>query len=56
VPHARNIHRRHGEEPKISLAPAVYLEEYKVEAMTVRYLYGTDITTRNEAERAVISQ
>jgi len=34
----------------------VYLDEYKVEAMMVRYLYGTDITTRNEVERAAISQ
>jgi hypothetical protein len=35
---------------------SVYLDEYKVEAMLVRYLYGTDITTRNEVERAAISQ
>jgi hypothetical protein len=35
---------------------SVYLDEYKVEAMLVRYLYGADITTRNEVERAAISQ
>jgi hypothetical protein len=35
---------------------SLYLDEYKVEVMMVRYLYGTDITTRNEVERAAISQ
>lgn len=38
------------------LLMSVYLDEYKVEAMMVRYLYGTDITIRNEVERAAISQ
>lgn len=38
------------------LVMSLYLDEYKVEVMMVRYLYGTDITTRNEVERAAISQ
>jgi hypothetical protein len=31
-------------------------DEYNVEAMMVRYLYGTDIATRNEVEPAATSQ
>jgi hypothetical protein len=38
------------------LLMSAYLDEYMVEAMMVRYLYGRDITTRNEVERAAISQ
>jgi hypothetical protein len=35
---------------------SIYPDECKIEAMTVRYLYGTDITTRNEVEPAATSQ